>query len=149
MVPGQPLQSQARSRGLRGPLLSVYDEFMLNYTQGQLARLSHTFYDGEGNLVDPTFIRFSIQREADGVKEYYEYDADSSDSSNSSDDDDAPPGIVVRDSAGRYHVDVRTDPQSGLYLWRVRSENPIASEQGEFYVEPANLDDESSDDSSS
>lgn len=122
---------------------------MLNYVQGQLARLEHTFYDGEGNLVDPTFIRFSIQREADGVKEYFEYDDSSANSSNSSDDDDAPAGLVVRDSAGRYHVDVRTDNSGGVYNWRVRSENPIDSNQGTFYVTPAVLDDESSDDSSS
>lgn len=122
---------------------------MLNYVQGQLARLSHTFYDGEGNLVDPAFIRFSVERVADSVKTYYEYDDSSSNSSNSSDDDDAAPGVVVRDAAGRYHVDVRTDDQSGVYNWRVRSEDPIDSNQDSFYVEPANLDDESSDDSSS
>lgn len=122
---------------------------MLNYVQGQLARLSHVFYDGEGNLVDPDFIRFSIEREADGVKVYFEYDDASSNSSNSSDDDDAAPGVVVRDSAGRYHVDAPTDDQSGIYNWRVRSEGPVDSGQGQFYVEPASIDDESSDDSSS
>lgn len=124
---------------------------MDNITQGQLYRLSHVFYDGEDNLVDPDFIRFSVQRDADGVKAYYEYDDSdpSSESSNSSDDDDAPPGLVVRDSAGRYHVDVRTDDQSGVYSWRVRSEGPIDSAQGQFYVAPTLVDDESSDDSSS
>jgi len=122
-----------------------------NITQGELKRLEHVFYDGEGNLVNPEFIRFSTERAADGVKAYYEYDDSdpSSESSNSSDDDDAPPGLVVRDSTGRYHVDVRTDDQSGVYSWRVRSESPIDSAQGQFYVTPALIDDESSDDSSS
>lgn len=122
---------------------------MLNYVQGQLARLEHTFYDGEGNTVDPAFIRFSTERDADGVKAYYEYDDASSNSDNSSDDDDALPGVVVRDAEGRYHVDVDTSDMSGVWQWRVRSESPVQSNQGQFYVEPANLDDESSDDSSS
>ena len=122
---------------------------MQNIVQGELFRLSHVFYDGEGNLVDPDFIRFSTERQADGVKAYYEYDDASSNSSNSSDDDDALPGVVVRDSAGRYHVDVDTSDQSGVWNWRVRSEGPIDSAQGQFYVTPALLDDESSDDSSS
>jgi hypothetical protein len=122
---------------------------MRNYIQGQLIRLSHIFYDGEDNLVDPDFIRFSIEREADSVKFFYDYDNSSSASSNSSDDDDAAPGIVVRDSEGRYHVDVRTDDQSGIYNCRVRSEGPIDSDQWQVYIEPANLDDESSDSSSS
>jgi hypothetical protein len=122
---------------------------MRNYVEGQLVRLSHVFYDGAGNLTDPAFIRFSTERAADSVKVYYEYDDASSNSSNSSDDDDAPPGVVVRDSAGRYHVDVDTSDKSGVWSWRVRSETPIDSAQGQFYVTPAFLDDESSDDSSS
>jgi hypothetical protein len=120
-----------------------------NITQGQLYPLSHVFYDGEDNLVDPDFIRFSVYRTADDTTLFFEYDDDSSASSNSSDDDDAAPGTVVRDSAGRYHVNVRTDDTSGVYYWRLRSEGPIDSAQGQFYVIPALIDDESSDDSSS
>lgn len=122
---------------------------MQNITQGSLFRLSHTFYDGEDNLVDPDFVRFAVQREADSVKEYFDYDASSSNSDNSSDDDDAAPGVVVRDSEGRFHVDVDTSDQSGVWNWSVRSEGPIDSAQGQFYVVPALIDTESSDDSSS
>jgi hypothetical protein len=124
---------------------------MLNFVQGDLVPLTHTFVTPAGSPIDPATVRFTTYREADGVKATYDYSADSSSESNS--DSDEPTGIVVRESTGVYRLYVDSSPMSGIWRWRVSSTGEgQAAAQDVFYVKPALIDDHSdssSDDSSS
>jgi hypothetical protein len=122
---------------------------MLNYVQGETVRLEKTFRDNNGELVDPATVRFSTYREADGVKTFYDYSPEDSSSSSSDSNSDNADSPVVRESEGVYYVDVDTTAMSGVYRWRVRSTGPSIADQDRFYVEPEEIDDDSSSDSSS
>lgn len=90
---------------------------MRNIVQGQTVRITATFHDFNGNLVDPTTVNFFIQREAD--INWTEI------------------ASISPDSTGVYHTDVDTSTQSGVYAWRVIGTGTTeAANQGKFMVVP-------------
>lgn len=114
---------------------------MKNFTQGQKVRIKGTFKNFAGSLIDPTFVRFFIQREGDGEWDEFEYGDSDSESSFSSDSSSE----IVRVSVGIYYLDVDTSPESGVWNWRIVSSGPYANaKQGQFYVEPMQPDDSES-----
>ncbi len=78
---------------------------MTKVTQGQLVRLTATFKNLAGALVDPSTVTFERYRVADGDDATYTYGG----------------GVLLRTSVGVYYIDVDTTDLSGVYNWRLTS----------------------------
>lgn len=108
---------------------------MKNVSQGSVVRLTATFKGATDVLTDPSVVAFAVETEADSGTDSYTYGAAGS--------------PIVRDSTGVYHFDQDTSDMSGIYDWRIvgtaAGNMPTQAKQGQFYVAPANPDDDDSD----
>lgn len=88
-----------------------------SFFQGQTVRITVTFRDFADALVNPTSVDFYVQRESDSNWTHT--------------------AGVAADSTGIYHLDIATEPKSGVYEWRAYGSGTTASAiQGRFYVIP-------------
>jgi hypothetical protein len=85
---------------------------------GDLVRLTVTFADLNGNLLDPTAVTLSI-KEPSGVVTSFQYGRDA---------------FVVRESAGKYYMDFAPSME-GLHTFRFAGSGAVtAAEEKMFYV---------------
>jgi hypothetical protein len=85
---------------------------------GDLIRLSGTFADLNGNLLDPTVVTLSI-KESSGVVASFQYGRDA---------------FVVRESVGKYYMDFAPNME-GLHTYRFAGSGAVtAAEEKMFYV---------------
>lgn len=91
---------------------------MATYDKGDYIRLTGTWRDDAGVLVDPTTVTLKIHL-PDGTTSSYTYAS----------------GFVVKDSVGIYHYDFLPNGQGNyVYRWEGTG-NAIASGQGAFFIE--------------
>jgi len=85
---------------------------------GDLVRLSGTFADLNGNLLDPTAVILSI-REPSGAVTSFQYGHDA---------------FVVRESVGKYYMDFAPNAE-GLHFYRFAGTGAVtAAEEKSFYT---------------
>lgn len=95
---------------------------MRDYTQGQLVRLSAAFTDAAGAAADPTSVTFRHRpvSVAGSTSTTHTYPSVGTE--------------IVRDSIGKYHIDVSMD-DPGTHYWRWESTGSAqAADQGELRV---------------
>ena len=90
---------------------------------GELVRVPGIFLNSNGSaVIDPTVVMFDYHAVALSLTTTYTYGSDAA---------------IVKDSTGRYHVDVNTNEGSGDYFYRFYSTGTgQATGAGEFYVRP-------------
>jgi len=95
---------------------------MAVYDIGDLVKVSASFANGSGTLIDPTTVNFSYKM-PDGTTGSYAYGADAE---------------LVKDDTGMYHVNLQTGSVAGLYRYRFWSgSSGTGQAAGEAYFQVA------------
>ena len=93
------------------------------YDLGDLVRITGTFKDEDGAVLDPTTVYFEYKTPA-GVVTTLTYGID---------------GSVIRDSTGVYHCDLDANASGEWYCRWYSTGTGQAAEEEVFYVNPTNL----------
>jgi hypothetical protein len=94
-----------------------------SYALGNDVICRGTFKDADGDLADPTTVSFSFRND-DGEVTTYLYGTDTE---------------IVRDSIGKYHVNVDAS-SSGIWRYRFFSSGTVkAADEGEFIVQSSHF----------
>lgn len=91
--------------------------------EGQGARFVLTYKNTDGELADPSAIRFMHRAPSDTETTTWTY---------------GDGAEIVRDSLGVFHVDLEFD-EAGVWKWRHESDGLETADQGQLRVVAANL----------